>query len=237
MIATRIIPILLWKDSSQVISKRFNPWRVVGSMDQAVRVYERRQVDELIILDLGSKPYRADDIIRYSSILFSPLAIGGGIKTLEDIRTVLASGADKVVLKGDYNLDLDFLRTAARKFGSQAIAISLNVSRDHKQWIDSELAGDFAKTFADNGAGEILLQSVDRDGTMEGYDIELIREVSHWVDVPVVAAGGCQSYDDMAQAIKAGAHAVAASALFQFTDATPKEAAEHLKANGFNTRA
>ena len=228
MIKTRIIPILLWKGPTQVISKKFDPWRTVGTMDSAVRIYEKREVDELVILDIGNRRPRYNNIIRYSSTLFCPLAIGGGVHSLEDIRQLLASGADKAIVCWR---DLEFVHKASRKFGAQAITICLNVG-----WVLQDCAHTLAKIFEDYGAGEILLQSKERDGTMEGYDLGLIEKVAENVSIPVVAAGGCGTYEHMAEALRAGAHAVAAGAMFAFTDATPKGAAQYLAEKGFNVR-
>lgn len=245
MLAKRIIPTILCRGRQLVKGKRFNAWRTVGLAAQAVQIHQARGVDEICLLDIAAtNDHRGPDIdlIReLSDTLFAPLTVGGGICTVHDIRAVLLAGADKVVIGSAAAAPSDLVRKAAGDFGSQAIVVSVDVRNNLPHTHSGRLAipvtpAGYAMDMAERGAGEILLQAIDRDGTMEGYDLDLIREVSQAVDIPVIASGGCSGPRNMVEAIHAGASAVAAGALFQFTDHTPKSCAEYLNNNGIEAR-
>jgi cyclase len=235
----------LYDDHGCVKGKQFNPDRRIGSLIDRVRVIERRDVDELILLDIAATPNnrgpRFDLIEEVCSNLFCPVTVGGGVRTLDDIRELLNSGADKVSI-GTAALERPELITeASDKFGAQAVVVSVDV-RDAVVW--SRCGGvrtgrspaEWARECELLGAGEILVTSIDRDGGCAGLDQGGIRAVSSAVRIPVIAAGGCGTYEHMAMALAAGAHAVASGAMFQFCDATPKGAARYLKEHGYNTR-
>jgi imidazole glycerol-phosphate synthase subunit HisF len=232
-LAVRVIPTLLAKGKQLVKGQRFNPNRVVGHVQQAARVHQARGVDELCILDVAATPTGRgpdfDAIEALTQNCFMPLTVGGGVSTLGDVERLLRAGADKVAIKSAYYADFDFLDACANRFGSQAIVIALDVKEERR---NDRIVIDLARDIEARGAGEILLTAMDREGTMEGYDLALIHAVAHAVDIPVIAHGGCRSYQDMHAAIRAGASAVAAGALFQFTDATPRGAAEYLYMQG-----
>lgn len=244
MLAKRIIPSLLARGHLLVKGRQFQSWRSVGVAQQAMRVFANRSVDELLYLDIGATPEgRGPDfrmIERMTGSFFTPISVGGGISSVSDVRELLNAGADKVVM-GTAALDLEIVASCSEKYGSQAISVSLD-------YIDDELwthcgkvkAGkdvvEWARQLEYNGAGEIILSSIGRDGMMSGYDLVTIKAVSNAVSIPVVASGGCSGYADMFDAIKAGASAVAAGALFQFTEATPKEAAAYLNDRGITCR-
>jgi cyclase len=206
---------------------------------------ERRDIDELILLDISATPNnrspRYEEISRLAESLFCPLTIGGGVRSVADFARLFKSGADKVAI-GTAALERpDLINEASRKFGAQAVVVSIDVkhgivwSRCGTQDMGNSPA-EWADECEQRGAGEILLTSIERDGTMEGYDLDLIRSVSDAVSIPVVAAGGCGNYEHMLQAFKAGAHAVATGAMLQFTENTPKEAARYLAEHGIATR-
>ena len=227
-LAHRIIPTILSKDGQLVKGEGFKCDRVVGNALQAARIHAMRSVDELVILDVGDGEPDYEMIRKLTDNTFTPVTVGGGIKSVEDVQKLLNAGADKVCIR--YNKP-SLIREVAHRFGSQAAVVSL----------DDKVNGYacmrvFAQGINLTGAGEILLQSRERDGTMQGYDLKLIKSVSEAVNIPVVASGGCSGYEDMHNAIKAGASAVAAGALFQFTDCTPKGAAEYLRDNGVEVR-
>jgi cyclase len=235
-LAVRVIPTLLAKGKQLVKGRRFSADRVVGHVQQAARVHQARGVDELCILDVGATPAgRGPDFAAIEALTadcFMPLTVGGGIRTLNDIERLLRAGADKVAIKTAYQANFDFLNASAHRFGAQAIVVALDVCTEGR----TTLVLDLARDIEARGAGEILLTAMDREGTMEGYDLQLIHAVAHAVDIPVIAHGGCSSYQNMHEAIKAGASAVAAGALFQFTDATPRGAAEYLYMQGVEVR-
>lgn len=247
-LAHRIIPTFLVRGEMLVKGKQFAADRVVGHAVQAILVQAARDVDELVVLDVGATPEGRGPnlklIERLSDKLFSPMAYGGGIRSLQDVRDVLRAGADKVVIGTAAWIGTDIVRSAADVVGRQAIVVTVDVVAereavdDHRAGVRCmrEAAPDRARWAQEQGAGEILLTSVDREGTLEGYDLELIEKVSKAVSVPVIAHGGCSGYPDMRAAIAAGASAVAAGALFQYTDATPRGAAQYLARQGVEVR-
>lgn len=230
MLAKRIIPTMLVRGRTLVKGERFQGDRSIGHALQAAKIHAARGVDELMILDIAAT---ADgrgpdlDLVReLSAGCFIPITVGGGVKKLHDIDALLRAGADKVSIRTEH----DLIAPAARRFGSQAI-VGVCDSRT-----DIETAVGWCEWLEEHGAGEVLLQSVGRDGTMCGYDLDLIRHASAAVSIPVIASGGCSGYDDMLAAFKAGADACAAGALFAFTDHTPKGAARFLKQNHVEVR-
>ena len=248
-LAIRVIPTLLCRGRQLVKGKAFNSWRSVGVAAQAVRVHQARQVDELILLDISATAEgRGPDLKLVEELAtecFMPLSVGGGISSIDHVRDLLRAGADKVVICSAAIEDQRFVRTLADKVGNQAIVIAIDVRKDkighvvygrngtkltqfHPVWWALRCQG--------LGAGEIMLTRVEHEGTLSGYDLELVRCVSAALDIPVIAHGGCGSYEHMLQALEAGAHAVAAGAMFQFTDATPRAAAQYLAQHGIQTR-
>jgi cyclase len=236
VLATRIIPTILSKNGQLVKGEAFKCDRVVGNALQASRIHAMRGVDEVMLLDVtATKEEREPDyemVKKLSETMYTPLTVGGGVKTEHHVRELLNAGADKVCIGTAYLYNPELITELSSKFGRQCITVSMDV-RDKER---SPYVSIAAEMLERAGAGEILLQSVDRDGTMEGYDIDLIKSVSEAVSIPVIASGGCSGYEDMYQAIQAGASAVAAGALFQFTDCTPKGAAKYLKAKGVEVR-
>ena len=229
MLKTRIIPTLLCKGRELVKGSRFVNERVVGNAISACRIHNMRGVDELCLLEVGGWMIDPEVVSLLAGECFMPLAVGGGVKTLEDFHWLIGAGADKVVLGASQPHGLCW--AVSRKYGAQAVMISLAYSK--KTAVGVSL---LAQAFQMGGAGEILLQSVERDGTLSGYDLDVIAAVSRAVSIPVIASGGCGTYEHMAKALRAGAHAVAAGAMFQFTDQTPQGAAKYLQDCGFNTR-
>ncbi len=234
-LAVRIIPTLLKRGDALVKGERFNGWRSVGHVQQAAQIHQARGVDELIVLDIGATPEgRGPDfaaVRRLTERCFMPITVGGGVRNVDDVQGLLNAGADKVAMKHGWLKRPDLLTLCADRFGAQAIVAAVD-------WETSPLDSVIALCWVaqELGAGEILLTSIAREGTMAGYDIDVIRDVCSHVDVPVIAHGGCSGYEDMLAAIRAGASAVAAGALFQFTDCTPRGAAEYLHAQGIEVR-
>jgi cyclase len=232
VLAKRIIPTLLKRGDALVKGERFNGWRTVGHVEQAARIHQARVVDELCILDIAATPEgRGPDlkaIERLTADCFMPLTVGGGVRTIEDVDGLLRAGADKVSIHT--RACSGVVEEAASRFGSQAVVVAIDLMGE------CDAGAAVAREMEARGAGEILLTSMAREGTMEGYDLDLIRAVSSAVDIPVVAHGGCSGPADMLAAIRAGASAVAAGALFQFTDHTPRSCAQFLQANGVEVR-
>lgn len=251
MLKTRIIPTLLWKNVGLVKGVGFDSWRRIGTVLPAIKVFNYRDVDELILLDIeATKEGRGPDyqsIRDFSAECFVPFTVGGGVRTIEMIRNLLLAGADKVCINSAAYENPDFLSEAARCFGSQCITVSIDVRKMEDglyqcfSHCGSRATGyepvSWARAVEKAGAGEILLTSVECDGSMKGYDLDLIRSVSSKVRIPVIASGGAGNYAHMLEALRqGGASAVAAASIFQFTEQTPLEAKQHLKEKGIFVR-
>jgi cyclase len=245
MLKKRLMPTLLLKGPGLVKGVGFDSWRRIGPAVQAARVFDARQVDELVLLDIAATPEgRGPDMATIAAVAedcFMPLNVGGGVRDLATIRELLRIGADKVVI-GTAAFDVPgLIKRAAVKFGSQCITVALDVKhgllRTHCGAGTTNMDADIMAAYAQAlGAGEILLTSIERDGTMDGYDLDLIRDVSAVVSIPVIASGGAGRYADFEAAFAAGADAVAASAMFQFTEQTPLAAKQHLHRAGVPVR-
>lgn len=242
---------MLLKNVGIVKGIKFNSWRRVDTILPAIKVYNMREVDELIVVDITAtseaRELDYESVAEFSEECFVPLTVGGGIKNLTDIRKVLLSGADKVCINSaafDYP---ELITEAAEKFGSQCIVGSIDFgeaapgdyicySHSGKVKIDKDPI-EWALTLERLGAGELLVTSVDRDGTMTGYDLTMLRRIADAVKIPVIASGGAGNYEHMLEAIKEGhASAVAAASIFHFTEQTPLEAKKFLGANGIPVR-
>lgn len=247
---TRIMPTLLYKDTTLVKGEGFNSWRRVGSLLQAVKVYNMREVDELVFLDItATEQGRGPDIALvddFADECFMPLTVGGGITTVEDVRNLLLAGADKIAINSAALANPQLISKIACKFGAQCVVVSIDYTyKDGKPMVYSQSgtketckdALDWAKEAAELGAGEILLTSIERDGMMQGYDVEFIKKVSESVNIPVIASGGAGNYHHMFEALEKGkASAIAAASIFHFTEQTPREAKEYLRTKGVPVR-
>jgi imidazole glycerol-phosphate synthase subunit HisF len=251
MLKTRVIPTMLWKDLGLVKGIGFNSWRRVGAVMPVVKIYNSRDVDELILLDItatndGREPDE-QSIKSFASECFVPLTIGGGIKKLSHIEYLLSSGADKVSINSQSYKDPSLIKKSSNYFGSQCIISSIDFKKiDNGKYSCFSNSGtknmnrepvEWAKELEQLGCGEILLTSIELDGSQKGYDIEIIKKVSDAVKIPVIASGGAGSYDHMISAIKeGGASAVAAASIFHFTDKTPAGAKEAMKIKNIPVR-
>ena len=251
MLKVRVIPTLLWKGSGLVKGIGFDSWRSIGSVLPAVKVYNTRDVDELILVDISANQesrgpdYRS--IRDFANECFVPFTVGGGITTIEQIQKLLSGGADKVCINSIAYSNPCVIEDAASRFGSQCIVASIDVQRMYDSNYQcyshsgTKATGrdpvEWAKELEEKGAGEILLTSIEKDGTMQGYDFALVKRVAKSVNLPVIASGGAGSYEDMRLAIqKCGASAVAAASMFQFTQQTPAEAKQYLSDAGVPVR-
>lgn len=251
MLKVRVIPTLLWKQFGLVKGVGFDSWRRVGPVLPAIRVYNQRDVDELILVDIvaqatGDEP-DFESIDDFGQDCFVPLTVGGGITRLDQVQRLLRAGADKVSVNTAAYDDPDLITQIARRFGAQCVVASIDVRADGGGgWRCFSGAGQtatghevvaWAREVEDRGAGEILITSIDRDGTMEGYDLPLIEAVASAVRIPVIASGGAGHYGHMVEAVQqAGASAVAAASIFHFTEQTPAEAKAALAAAGIPVR-
>jgi cyclase len=231
MLKTRVIPCLLLRGAGLVKTTRFKDPKYVGDPINAIRIFNDKEVDELLLLDItASRDARTPAFRVVEEVAcecFMPLAYGGGIRSVDDARRILKLGVEKVVFNTTAWRDPAVLEAAAREFGAQAVVASIDVRRRlfgrYEVYVEAGTKAtgadpvEYAKRLQALGAGEILLTAIDRDGTMEGYDLELVGKVSSAVDIPVIASGGAGSVGHFRTAVRdAGADAVAAGAMFVF---------------------
>ena len=245
----RVIPSILTNGISQVKGEKFDNWRTVGSVMQAIRVQARRDVDEIVLLDVNaSKEGRViePDLVRaVSEFLRVPLTVGGGISSVNDVSKLLEAGADKVVIGTAAVINADLISHLSTAFGSQAIVVSIDVVESDTSQTVSILSGtkrmelspvELAIDITKRGAGELLIQNINRDGTLQGMDLGIIKAVCRVVSVPVLASSGLASAEDAVEAARAGASGIVAGAILQFTEVTPAAIKVALGEAGFDTR-
>jgi len=251
MLKVRIIPCLDVKDGRVVKGVQFADLRDAGDPVEQARVYDAAGADELTFLDITASHENRDTILdvvaRTAEQCFMPLTVGGGVRTIEDIRRLLLAGADKVSINSAAVARPGFVREAAEKYGDQCIVVSIDARQTAPgKWEVFTHGGrkgtgldaiDWARRMTDHGAGEILITSMDHDGTRSGFDLALTRAVSDAVAVPVVASGGVGTLDDLVAGVKQGrASAVLAASIFHFGEFTIAQAKEHLARAGVAIR-
>jgi imidazole glycerol-phosphate synthase subunit HisF len=231
MFRPRIIPVLLLRNQGLVKSVRFRDYRYIGDPINAVKIFNDLKADELVFLDiLASKENRTislDFIRDVGEEANMPFAVGGGIRTIDDIRRIINAGAEKVVINTAAGLDPEFIRRASDEFGSSTIVVCIDVKKKfmgkEQTWImGGEIPLGFAPEYLarlmeEKGAGEIIIQSIERDGMMQGYDLELIRKISEAVTIPIVALGGAGNMKHINEAyFEAYANGLAAGSMFVY---------------------
>jgi cyclase len=251
MLKVRVIPTLLWKNVGLVKGVRFDSWRRVGPILPAIKVYNTRQVDELIIVDiLATNENRKPDfesVNDFSAECFVPLTVGGGIKTIEDVKNLLRSGADKICINTEAYENLSLLKEISKIFGSQCLVVSIDAKKnekgDYECYSNSGKISrgwkveDWAKKVEEAGAGEILITSIERDGTYFGFDLDLIKRVTSNVSIPVIASGGANKPEDfVAPVLQCGASAVSAASIFHYTQYTPLDVKKEMQKHGIPVR-
>jgi len=255
VLAKRVIPCLDVKEGRVVKGVKFQNLRDAGDPVEVARQYDAERADELVFLDITASHEKRDillDVVtRTAEAVFMPLTVGGGVRTTDDIRILLKSGADKVSLNTRAVENPAVLREGAGKFGSQCIVLAIDAKRRDAQdpskgWEVFTHGGrtptgkdavEWARQGVELGAGEILLTSMDRDGTKNGYDLELTRAISESVPVPVIASGGVGNLDHLAEGILEGkADAVLAASIFHYREYSVRQAKEHLKSKGIPVR-
>lgn len=251
MLKTRIIPTLLFRDVGLVKGVAFDSWRRVGAPMQAVKVFNMRDVDELVLLDIGAIGNNQEpdyDLVEsLAEECMVPLTVGGGVLDSEMVRLLLLAGADKVSINTAAYENPSVISESAKRFGVQCVVASIDCRKNedgsHQCFSHCGTVAtgkevvSWARELESLGAGEILLTSIDRDGTMEGFDLELVRKVTSEVSIPVIASGGAGNYEDIEQAISLGkASAVSASSIYLFTEATPLDAKKYLAEKGIPVR-
>lgn len=248
MLKHRVIPCVLLKDWQLVKSIQFGSFRTIGHPTSTSRIYNARDVDELIVLDIDASlkndEINTEIITDIANECFMPLTIGGGISSIEDIYKVLNAGADKVSINTKALYDKEFIKKASSIFGSQCIVCSIDVKKQESIYkVYSRKDGildidplELALEYEKYGAGEILLTSVDNDGTANGYDLELLKYISKKLSIPIIINGGAGMPHHCVEAIQNGADAVAAAYIFHFSKYTPNDVKFELKNNNFKVR-
>ena len=248
MLKYRIIPCILLKDWQLVKTVNFNSFRTIGHPTSTARIYNARNVDELIVLDIDASLHvdeiNTEIITDIANECFMPLTIGGGINTIEDIYKILNAGADKVAINSKALEDVEFVKKASFVFGSQCIVCSIDVKKENGVYkVFNKSKGvldikplELAKRYQEYGAGEILLTSVDNEGSTKGYNIELIKSFKNKLEIPVILNGGMGKPSDAVEAINNGADAIAAAYIFHFSQYTPNDIKEELQKNNIPTR-
>jgi len=230
MFRPRVIPILLLKNKGLVKSTKFKKYRYIGDPINAVKIFNDLKADELVFLDIrASKEKRSislDFVRKVGDEANMPFAVGGGIRTIESIKEIINAGAEKVIINTYAIQNPDFIKLASSIFGSSTIVVSMDVKKERfrKQQVYTHSGTKksglnpvlFAKLMENNGAGEIIINAIDKDGIMSGYDLQIVEEISRAVTIPVVAAGGAGSIEDLRQGITAHASAVAAGSMFVY---------------------
>jgi imidazole glycerol-phosphate synthase subunit HisF len=254
VLTKRVIPCLDVKDGRVVKGKSFLSLRDSGDPVELARRYYAEGADELVFLDItASKEHRdtmASVVEQVADVVFIPLTVGGGLRTVDDMRRLLLGGADKVSVNTAAVRDPDLIRRAADRFGSQCVVVAIDAKRVHGsrplRWQVHTFGGstpvaldavEWAITAASLGAGEILLTSMDADGHRLGYDIELTREISTSVRVPVIASGGAGSAHDLLRALEQGkADAVLAASIFHYNEMSIADTKRYLADHGVAVR-
>lgn len=251
MLKQRIIPSLLLKDGRMVKGKNFGQFRDTGDPVTAARVYNAQKVDELMFLDIRPTPesrLQVGRIIEAAACeCFMPLTVGGGVRSVADVKAFLDLGADKVSINSATVRTPELIREAAEQFGDQCVVVSvdykLNAAGQRTVWIDSGSTDtgldplEHVKRCVSLGAGEILLTSIDQEGTMAGYDLEYLDAAAGSVRAPVIASGGAGRLEDFYRALtETRVSAVSAASIFHFTDQSPIKARFFLSNSGVNVR-
>ena len=230
MLKIRVIPSLLLKNAGLVKTQQFKNPKYIGDPLNAIRIFNEKQVDELMLLDIGASKVNSDPnyalLEKIAGECFMPLAYGGGIRTLSQAKQLFALGIEKICIQTSAFDDISFVSELADHFGSQSVIVSIDIKKnligqyklyDYKSGKNRSASWqNHLRDLVLAGAGEVLLNNVDKDGTMSGPDLGLIRLASSTVDVPLIALGGVSSLQDIRQCVHAGADAVAAGAFFVF---------------------
>ncbi len=251
MLTKRIIPCLDVKDGRVVKGINFLNLRDAGDPAESAAAYDAQGADEVVFLDITASADSRDTQLSWvrdvASTLFIPFTVGGGIRTTDDFKAILREGADKIAVNSAALMNPDLISEAAMKFGSQCVVVAMDAKRIEgtDRWtvyknggrVDMNMdAVEWAIKAEKLGAGEILLTSMDADGTKAGYDLELTKAIASSVNIPVIASGGAGKLEDFYTAVEAGASAVLAASLFHYKELTIREVKEYMKERGISVR-
>lgn len=250
MLKNRVITTMLFNGTTLVKGTNFNNSRRAGSPISTIKIYNSRDVDEILFFDIeknnSTEQFNIDFIKELTDECSVPITIGGGIKKIKNIDDLLFAGADKISINTELYNNPNLLDEAAKKFGSQTIVVGIDykeisknvfkctsfsgrkiLNKDPAQWI---------KECENRGAGEFVVTSIDRDGLMKGYDNNMIKKLSSLTSVPIIASGGAGTYDHFFDVFKSGASAAAAASIYHFTENTPAEAKKFLNKKKISVR-
>jgi imidazole glycerol-phosphate synthase subunit HisF len=249
MLKKRIIPCLLLEDNNLIKSVRFSEHRMIGDPITCAKVFNERNADELIFLDiLATHKFHDPDyelIAEIAKQCFMPLSIGGGISQIDQVERLFKIGADKIVLNSIMYSDPGLIKHISSKQGSQAIVASIDVLKEGGEYICYSHGGKMRQSISlikmvqlvqDYGAGEIIINSINNDGTMNGFDQDLIKLVCSYSSIPIIVSGGCGQLEDIYQAFKNGADAISAGSIFHFVGESVISIKEYLKEKGIAVR-
>ena len=249
MLAVRVIPCLDVDAGRVVKGTNFIDLRDAGDPVEIAKRYNKEGADELVFLDITASSDKREitlDVVKKTAEqVFIPLTVGGGIRSIDDMRTLLKAGADKISLNTAAVNNPELISEGSKRFGSQCIVVAIDAKKDGKSWAVYTHGGrnktkldaiKWAKKVVELGAGEILLTSMDKDGTKDGYDLELMEEITKVVNVPVIASGGAGKKEHFVDVCKKGASAVLAASLFHFKELTISELKKYMKENGIIVR-
>jgi len=250
MLKTRIIPCLDVKDGRVVKGINFVDLKDAGDPVEQAKVYDFQGADELCFLDItassDNRNILLDVVNRTADQCFMPLTVGGGVRSLEDIRNLLLAGADKVGINTSAINNPILIEEGANKFGSQCIVVAIDVKKNKDSWTVYTHGGrketgidaiEWAQLVTEKGAGELLITSMDRDGTGKGFDVDLLKAITSKVSVPVIASGGVGTLEHLVQGVKeGGANAVLAASIFHFGKYNIQDARKAMTEAGLNTR-
>ena len=249
MVAIRVIPCLDVNAGRVVKGTNFVDLRDAGDPVEIAKRYNVEGADEVVFLDItASSDKRAitlDVVRKTAEQVFIPLTVGGGIRTVDDMRTLLKAGADKISINTAAVLNPQLIYDGSKKFGNQCIVVAIDAKKDGDSWVVYTHGGriktnlnviKWVQQCVELGAGEILLTSMDKDGTKDGYDLELMEQVTKVVDVPVIASGGAGKKEHFVDVCKKGASAVLAASLFHFKELEISDLKQYMKQNGIEVR-
>lgn len=240
MLKVRIIPSILWNGTTLVKGKKFeNEKRSAGSPLTTIKIYNSRDVDEIFFFDISrnNEIINKDFITSVTDCVNVPISIGGGIRKISQMDELFECGADKIIINSIIYENPKIIDEACKKFGSQSISVSIDVRKINQKYEcyynlgknkSEKKLNDLLIECVNRGAGEIVINSIEHDGLMKGYDNNLINLVSSLVNVPIVASGGAGNYDHFYDAYKNGANAFAAASIYHFTECTPSNAKKFL---------
>jgi cyclase len=250
MLKNRIIPCLDVKDGRVVKGINFVDLKDAGDPVEQAKIYSENGADEICFLDITASNENRETILnvvkRTSQNCFVPLTVGGGVRSLQDINKLLVSGADKVSINTAAVNNQNLIKESSKKFGSQCIVVAIDAKQKNGSWEIYTHGGrtktgidalDFAKKMEDSGAGELLVTSMDRDGTQKGYDIELISEIEKNLNIPIIASGGVGTLEHLYEGVKYGkASAVLAATIFHYGTYSIHEVKQYLDSKGIPVR-